>query len=261
MRILFAFLIATAASVIGGICGIGGGIIIKPLLDMSGIATVSEASFLSGITVLAMSAYNTARNLSDGNRNIDIPVMLPLSVGAAFGGVAGKILFDMLKEMSGKSGTVTAVQSAVLILTVVLVVIYEIKKNGIRKKHLTSIPAVFLAGLGLGIISSFLGIGGGPVNLVVLSYFFSMDTKTAAKNSIFIILFSQFANLIYSIFTKSIPQCGALLPILMIAGGISGGIVGRKISSKLKSEDVDKLFIILLFVIIMICIYNIYKYI
>ena len=42
----------------------------------------------------------------------------------------------------------------------------------------------------LGILSSFLGIGGGPINLVVLFFFFSMDTKTAAQNSLYTILFS-----------------------------------------------------------------------
>ncbi|MEI3183290.1 MAG: sulfite exporter TauE/SafE family protein [Lachnospiraceae bacterium] len=40
-------------------------------------------------------------------------------------------------------------------------------------------------------MSSFLGIGGGPINLVVLLYFFSMDTKAAAQNSLYIILFSS----------------------------------------------------------------------
>lgn len=40
-----------------------------------------------------------------------------------------------------------------------------------------------IAGSVLGIFSSFLGIGGGPINLMILSFFFSMDTKTAAFNS------------------------------------------------------------------------------
>lgn len=51
-------------------------------------------------------------------------------------------------------------------------------------------------GVLLGIISSFLGIGGGPINLVVLGYCFSMDSKTAAVISLYIILFSQLASLL-----------------------------------------------------------------
>ena len=46
-------------------------------------------------------------------------------------------------------------------------------------------------GLTLGIMSSFLGIGGGPINLVVLYFFFSMETKVAAQNSLYIILIFQ----------------------------------------------------------------------
>ncbi len=43
-----------------------------------------------------------------------------------------------------------------------------------------------------------------PINLVVLSYFFSMDMKQAAENSLYLILFSQLANLITAIATGSL---------------------------------------------------------
>ena len=46
-----------------------------------------------------------------------------------------------------------------------------------------------LIGVFLGIMSSFLGIGGGPINFVVLFFFFSMSTKIAAENSLYIIFF------------------------------------------------------------------------
>lgn len=40
MELLF-FVISFLASIIGGICGIGGGIIIKPALDLSGLASIA----------------------------------------------------------------------------------------------------------------------------------------------------------------------------------------------------------------------------
>ena len=46
MELLF-FEISFLASIIGGICGIGGGIIIKPALDLSGLASIATISFLS----------------------------------------------------------------------------------------------------------------------------------------------------------------------------------------------------------------------
>ena len=52
MPLLF-LLISFLASIIGSICGIGGGILIKPVLEMVGAASVSTISFLSSCTVLS----------------------------------------------------------------------------------------------------------------------------------------------------------------------------------------------------------------
>ena len=52
---MVAFLVSFLASTAGAICGIGGGVIIKPVLDLFQMASVSTISFLSGCTVLSMS--------------------------------------------------------------------------------------------------------------------------------------------------------------------------------------------------------------
>ena len=92
--------------------------------------------------------------------------------------------------------------------------------------------------------------------MVVLYYFFSMDTKTAAANSLYIILFSQIASLVTTILTGTIPVFTSITLILMICGGILGGILGRIINRKLSNLAVEKLFIGLMVLIIVICIYN-----
>ncbi|MBQ2105458.1 MAG: sulfite exporter TauE/SafE family protein, partial [Lachnospiraceae bacterium] len=58
MVFVLVFAICFLASVIGAICGIGGGVIIKPALDAFGIMDVSTISFLSGCTVLSMTTYS-----------------------------------------------------------------------------------------------------------------------------------------------------------------------------------------------------------
>lgn len=116
-------------------------------------------------------------------------------------------------------------------------------------------------GLVLGMMSAFLGIGGGPINLVVLFYFFSMDTKTAAENSLYIIFFSQMASLISSIATKTVPDFSVGVLALMVCGGILGGMAGRKVNRKLTEKAVDRLFIGLMVLMIVINIYNIWKFI
>lgn len=111
-------------------------------------------------------------------------------------------------------------------------------------------------GITLGIMSSFLGIGGGPINLVVLYYFFSMSTKVAAQNSLYIILISQITSVTTTLFTKTVPEFEWLWLVLMVAGGIGGGAVGRKINKKIDDKHVEILFIGLMFTIIGISCYN-----
>ena len=134
------------------------------------------------------------------------------------------------------------------------------KKDRIKTLNVKNLAACVMIGLVLGIFSSFLGIGGGPINLVVLFFFFSMDTKTAAQNSLYIILFSQITSLLNSLMTRTVPEFSVWLLVLMVIGGILGGMSGRIINKKIDSRVVDKLFIILMAVIIGINIYNIYQF-
>lgn len=106
----------------------------------------------------------------------------------------------------------------------------------------------------------FFGIGGGPINLVVLYFFFSMPIQTAAQNSLYIILFSQISSLINSVITNKIPSFDLCLLVLMSVGGILGGFCGHKINKKIESKDVEYLFICLMSVIILINIFNLIKY-
>ena len=53
--------VSFCASVVGAICGIGGGVLIKPLLDAFGVLSVASISFLSGCTVLSMSCYSVVK--------------------------------------------------------------------------------------------------------------------------------------------------------------------------------------------------------
>ena len=69
---LLFFAVSFIASIVGAICGIGGGVIIKPVLDLFGWASVSAISFLSGCTVLAMSCYSVGRSLAAGEKAVDL---------------------------------------------------------------------------------------------------------------------------------------------------------------------------------------------
>lgn len=154
---------------------------------------------------------------------------------------------------------VSGVQAVCLGIITVGTLLYTIYKSHIPTHRMTRKAVCVVIGLLLGIMSSFLGIGGGPINLVVLGYFFGMDTKTAAANSLYIILFSQAASLLATLITGSVPAFRILALILMVAGGIGGGIVGRSFNKKMDNRAVDKLFIGLMVLIIGICVYNVVR--
>lgn len=250
MTALF-FVISFLASVAGAICGIGGGVIIKPTLDLFHLASVSTVSFLSGCTVLAMSCYSVGRALAARDSLVNLRTGTPLAVGAAAGGVLGRQLFAVVKGLFANQNTVGAVQAACLLVVTLGTLVYTLQKARIKTLRVKRPAACTAIGLGLGLMSSFLGIGGGPINLVVLYYFFSMDTKTAAQNSLYIILFSQLASLAATLATGSVPEFAPPALVLMIAGGVLGGMAGRA---------VEKLFILLMLVIVGISCYNTYFY-
>jgi len=257
---LISLLVSFGASVVGAICGIGGGVIIKPVLDMAGAAGVATISFLSGCTVLSMSCYSVGKSLLAHDSKVDLKTGTPLAIGAAVGGVLGSQVFNIVKEASGIQNLVGAIQAGCLAGITLLTILYALFSKRIRLHKVKNVAACVIIGLLLGIISSFLGIGGGPINLMVLSFFFSMDTKVAAQNSLYIILFSQIASLITTLVAGSVPPFEWSALALMVAGGIGGGIVGRKLYKKMDLKAVNVLYICLMGIIVSISIYNCIKY-
>lgn len=254
------FIISFLASVIGSICGIGGGVIIKPTMDLLQMASVATISFLSGCTVLSMTGYSVGRALLSKTSQINMQLCTPLAIGAVIGGVSGNSLFAAVKSMFPNPNTVGAVQAFFLAVVTIGTLIYTLMRNRIPTREIESPIAIMVIGAGLGLMSSFLGIGGGPINLVVLYYFFSMSAKTAAQNSLFIILFSQFSSLATTVIAGKVPSFDVWILILMIAGGITGGIAGRSLNKRLDDMAVSKLFVALMAVIIGISAFNVYQY-
>ena len=254
------FIVSLLASTVGAICGIGGGVIIKPVLDLLRLETVSAISFLSACTVLSMSCYSVGRSMLAGERRVALRTGTPLALGAAVGGLLGKALFTFIRGLFANQNTVGAVQAVCLALITLGTLLYTVNKSRLSTKNVKHPVACVAIGLALGLMSSFLGIGGGPINLVVLFYFFGMDTRTAAANSLYIILFSQLASVLSSIVTGAVPAFRWTTLLLMVAGGIGGGIAGRALNRRIDVKTVDRLFIGLMVLIIGISVYNVWQY-
>ena len=91
MVYLIFYLISFIACIGGAICGIGGGVIIKPVLDAFAVLDVATISFLSGCTVLAMTCYSVGRAMWKKESVINLRTSTPLAIGAIGGGIIGKL--------------------------------------------------------------------------------------------------------------------------------------------------------------------------
>ena len=253
MMALICFVVALAASIIGATTGLGGGIITKPVLDaLSGMSS-ADVNLLSGCTVVAMAAMAFFNRRSEVRSGVDKRLYF-LAGGSAVGGIIGKELFSLLADSLPK-GPVTAVQSALLAIACALTLLYMAVKHKLRAHDFTGKPICAIAGLCLGVVSAFLGIGGGPFNIIVLSWLFAMSAKEASLGSIFIIFFSQGASVLLTLILD-VPPVDLTVLAVMVVGGIIGGSVGGIIGKVLSEKQTLAAFCATVGLIVLIACYN-----
>lgn len=253
-------LVTLFACGIGTICGMGGGIIIKPVLDAAGILTVSSITFLSGCTVIAMTCWSVGKTLIHREAVIELNITTTLAVGAALGGLAGRHFFSLTASLFPNPDTAGGVQACLLLAATFFTLLYTLKKGSIKSMLIASPTAMLFIGLVLGILGSYLGIGGGPFNVAVLYYFFSMPAKKAAQNSLYIVLFSQTTGTMKTVLSDGIPDFNPTILFAMILCGILGSELGRRINKKLDDRQATHLFEVSMILIMGINIFNIYQF-
>ncbi|MBQ3438017.1 MAG: sulfite exporter TauE/SafE family protein [Fusobacterium sp.] len=236
---IFGFLVALITSIVGSITGVGSGILMNPILDLFSSESVAVINLMSSITVFAMSFSSMIKELKN-KVSIDYSSVSSLSIGSIIGGIIGKKIFEHIKEGYGSSIVIT--QSSVFSLLMFIIILYLLKGKKMKTYKIKSNFVTVLVGFLLGFISAFLGIGGGPLNVVLLIFLFSMSTKEASLNSIFIIFFSQIASLLYGHLTYGTPQFNFISLILMVIGGVIGGILGRNMANSFSESAMQKMF-------------------
>ena len=93
-KILY-FLVIIVANAIGAVSGMGGGVIIKPVLDFIAWDNVATISFYSSVAVFVMSISSTVRQIQSGQK-LKVMELSYLAIGSIFGGYIGSLLFDCL---------------------------------------------------------------------------------------------------------------------------------------------------------------------
>lgn len=250
--------VAFFSTLIGAISGMGGGIIMKPVFDILGKYGAFETGVLTASTMLAMSLYSVGSNINNFRKEKEnSKIIVFVAIGSLLGGLAGDAVFRALST-SYSDATVKIAQNAVMLVLVIAIIIYLSGKK--RSFNLKNKFAGIPVGLFLGVVSSFLGIGGGPVNVAVLTLVFGFSAKTAvicSLTSVFVTQLSKISSIIinngFGVFAIK------LLPFVVIAG-LVGAIIGRTINKKASDKTVEKLLIGVQVIVIVMCSINIIRY-
>lgn len=256
MQILY-FFIATATSTLGAMVGMGGGVIIKPVLDMLGHYPTNTVGILSSLSVFSMAVISFLKQIR-AKAKFDFSIVIPVALGSTLGGILGQSIFATISALAPSINFVLIVQNIVLGSLVISVFFYMLYKERVQSKSFSGIFVCFFIGMCLGIVSAFLGIGGGSINVAVFVYLFSFDTKKAAISSIVTILFSQSAKLILIAMSTGFGAYDLSVAPFMIAGAILGGFLGSGFIVKFNEKQVEKAFLCALFFVFLLCIMNIF---
>ncbi|WP_392486400.1 TSUP family transporter [Haloimpatiens sp. FM7315] len=249
------FLIALLATTVGSMAGLGGGVIIKPALDFLGDYNLNVISILSSITVFSMSVVSIIKQIKYGI-NINYKRTILIALGSILGGLLGEKILKAVLCFADKK-VIVVIQNSILAVLLFSIYIYMNNRKKFKSYSFSNLMFCILIGGFLGMIASFLSIGGGPINVCFFTLFFSMAPKEAAVNSIITILFSQGSKITTIYLTSRFSNLDLSMLPFMIIGGILGGVIGSKFNNIFNNKAVLSVFNVVLIALVFLNAYNI----
>ncbi|ELH1205582.1 sulfite exporter TauE/SafE family protein [Listeria monocytogenes] len=235
MDIITYFLIALSTSVVGSFLGIGGGVILLPILLLMGVSQ-GTAAFSSALTVFTMAIFTCSIYYKRKQGNVGLALKIAVtSIPTTF---LGAMVNQMLPE------AVYRFLYGALIVVLLGIMIWKKKRHN-EKPHFLSeyriIPYVF--GVIIGFLAGLFGIGGGPIVIPILLLIFMLNQKKASATSSYVTLLTSLASIgSYAIIGGSDFSIG----IYMIPGAIIGALIGTRLNKLLDEKWIAILFNVLL---------------
>ena len=230
LGLLLSAVIGLSLGLIGG----GGSILTVPILVYLLGVGPHEAVTMSLAVVGATSLFGSF--LHYRKKNLD------LRGGAVFGGagIVGAFIGAPLTKLV--SPEMLLLLFGVLMLVVAGVMIARRGGSAGEGKHATHPVKAVLAGLGVGVLTGFLGVGGGFLIVPALVFFGGLDMRKAVGTSLFVIFLNCVAGLAAHLGGGSF-DFGLTAIVMGLAVG--GAIVGTMISSKIPAQRLQKVFAVL----------------
>ena len=263
LNIIIYILITLFATTLGAISGMGGGVIMKPSFDLIGEYNASQIAVVTSCSVFTMSLVSVALKFfakrKEGEEKPDYVIILFMALGSIAGGYLGNLVFGLITA-SASDAIVKICQNSVLITVMIFIIIYMNSASKPKSLNSKSKIVAVVAGLFLGIISSFLGIGGGPMNVAIIIFLFGYGMKTASICSLAIIIFSQATKIITMTIEGGFGIFNVEILIFVVVASVVGAFIGRLITKKISEKGAKVCFLCAQIIIVGLCIYNIVKY-
>lgn len=255
-----AALLATSvvAGAVGAILGLGGGILLIPILTLFYGVDLRYAMGASIVSVIATSSGAAAAYLRTNLSNIRIGLFLTLAtvsgalVGAGLTGVVPVRALQLLLGLAlGYSAFTTLRQLYVEIpesldadgLALRLGLdgtYYDAALDREVKYRATRVRQGFAAMFGAGLLSGLLGIGSGAFKVLAMDYFMRLPMKVSTATSNFMIGVTSAATAgVY--FARG--DIHPLLATPVAIGVLAGAVLGTRLMARLRNTTVRKAFL------------------
>ncbi len=254
-----------AVGILTGLFGVGGGFMIVPILSelfgINPLVTVgSSLSFMMGT-----SAAGVARHLR--LRNVEPKSMLILGGSAVCGVLLGKMAATQCQGAVGVE-SFRAVQRAMFIIVLSLTAWLVLRGASKRRTGPTllqrlplgpkvdlphaalkgiSLPGLCAIGLGIGVLTGVLGIGGGVLFVPLLILVVGLGARQAIGTSLGVVMFGSLAGTIaYGLDGK----VSLLVAMSLLVGSAFGVLIGAHFCQRLHETRLRRFFAILVMLMV-----------
>jgi uncharacterized protein len=253
----FTLLVASGsfmAGFLGALTGLGGGVVLVPLLTLVFQVDIRYAVGASLVSVIATSSGAAVAYLRDGFSNIRIGMFLEVAttVGALFGAfLAAKVstaaigvVFGLMLLYSGYTSTRTPVESPEddhpdpLATRLGMNGVYP-SLAGPKAYFVHRVPVGFGLMFGAGALSGLLGIGSGAVKVLAMDQAMGIPFKVSTTTSNFMIGVTAAASAgVY--LSRGYIDPGLAMPVML--GVLAGSLAGARLLARTKTQRLRWVF-------------------